>query len=168
MTHSPSFGLLIVNSLADQWANIRTLTIRKLVFLTFFWGAILLGLFLIVSLADVQVQARTYLALGVVLFLSLLTASWVAIALRQASLDLADESARQHVAALIAVVPTLVITALLTWSTVSLMFVALQQPLHPRATDYASCVANGGLVLQTNPAQCITTANTFTDPRGVQ
>ena len=169
MKRQPSFPQLIIRSLADQWSSVQTLTIRKLVFLTFFWGALLVATFIASSLGNVQTQAQTYLALGANLFLVLLTASWIAIALQQATSTLANQgSPRHHIAALIAVLPTILIAMLLMWSTVSLTFVVLQQPLHPVVSTYAECVENGGLILQTNPAQCITTTNTFTDPRGVQ
>lgn len=169
MSRSPTFGRLVADSLADQWVDVRTLTIRKLVFLTFFWGVLLLAVLVIIRLAQASVAATPYLRLGAVLFLILLTASWIAIAVKQTESELADQSSARHqLAMFIALLPTLLITALLTWMSVSLLFTVLQQPFRPIISDYASCVMSGGLILETNPAQCLTTTNTFTDPQGVQ
>ena len=169
MSRQPSFGRLIAESLADQWVDVRTLTIRKLVFLTFFWGSLLLAGLIIIRLTQSSIAAAPYLRLGAVLFLILLTASWIAIAVKQTESELIDRSSARHqLAMFIAMLPTLLITALLTWTTISLMFTILQQPLRPIIGDYASCVVSGGLIFESNPAQCLTTTNTFTDPRGVQ
>lgn len=169
MSRRPAFITLVAIALADQWANVRTLTVRKLTFLTFFEGLIVLLAWFAASLLNQQAAFAPYGRLATILFFGLLTASWIAIALQQISNDLADRNnARQQLAGVIASVPTILIAGLLTWSTVSLTFIGLTQPINSPILDYASCVSGGGLVLQTNPAQCITTTNTFTDPRGVQ
>ncbi len=160
---------MIVSSLAEQWTNVQTVPVRKLTFLTFFWGFLALLGWLAAILAHQEAAFAPYGRLSAVIFFGLLTASWITIAVQQVSNDVADrERPRHQVAALIANVPTIVIATLLVWSTVSLTLVGLAEPIQPLVTDYASCASSGGIVLQTNPAQCVTTTNTFTDPRGVQ
>ena len=169
MSRRESFGRAFADSLAAQWVDIRTLTVRKLTFLTFFWGLLAVLSSTAATIIHQQAAFAPYGRLATILFFGLLTATWIAIAVTQVTTDLDEGTAsRKQLAAFIATVPTIVIAALLVWSTVSLTFVGLSQPTGPSAIDYASCVSGGGLVIQTNPAQCLTTTNTFTDPRGVQ
>ena len=164
MSRSLSFGTTLIRTFADLWIHTRSQTVSRLVFLTFFWGALIIAASGIMQLLDQTNQGRPVLQIATLVFFGLLTVTWVAVATKQTILEFANrQPPRELAAGMLALLPTLTIAGLLVWGVTSLTLVVLQQPFHPLITDFTRCEQAGGVILQTSPRQCVTTQATFVE-----
>ena len=163
MTKKPSFGKLFIRALSELWIQARSHAVGKMIFLTFFWGAIVMVLNILLALFNVSTQAAPFIQLGILIFFILMTITWIVLSFEQTKTEFSEEQGtRELLAGVLAIAPTFLITALLTWSSVSYSFYVLEQPLHVTVSNYTTCVKAGGVVLQTSPQQCVTTSGTYT------
>jgi len=160
-----SFISLVFHSLTELWINARSVAVSKMIFLTFFWGSLVIAGNVLAMLFRINAQMSGLLGIGVVLFFILMTATWIVVAYEQTKTEFThpEQTPRALIAGILAIIPTYIIAVLLTWSVSTYALLTLSQPLHPPVTNFTSCVKAGGVVLQTSPQQCVTTDGTFTE-----
>ena len=164
MKRKETFGQLFIRALTELWIHSRSHAVGRMIFLTFFWGAILISANILLSLLNIGTPAAPYVQIGILIFFLLMTTTWIVLAYEQTKTEFSEnQGTRELFAGVLAIIPTFIIAALLTWSSVSYSFSVLEQPLHVTVTNFTTCAKAGGVILQTSPRQCVTTTGTYTE-----
>jgi hypothetical protein len=159
-----SFLGLVVDTFSTLWIEAKSVNVGRMILVTFLWAAVAIAANVLTSLLSYQAQAAGVLRVGTLVFFLLITATWLVISYEQTRTEFGvHHTGRELAAGVIAMLPTLLIAGLLTWGVVAFSFVVLGQPLKTPVTNYATCVSGGGVVLDTDPRQCVTTQSTYVE-----
>lgn len=157
-----AFPTLIIRAFSELWLHSRSVSVGKLIVLTFLWGGLLIAMSVLAQLTGTETQTSAVLQIGTLVFFLLMAATWIALTLKQTQVEFEDgQSPREIAAGVIAILPTLGIGALLLWAVVSFLFVVLGQPLDTSPTDFTTCQQAGGVILEVQPRQCILNRDAF-------
>jgi hypothetical protein len=160
-TLASEFGTTLVH----LWLTARSALVGRLVVVTFLFATVLVGVATVSLVNGSSAAVAPSMRIGLLVFFTLLTATWLTLAVEQTRTELTTPTTvRSTVIGLVSLGPTLLVGALLTWGTVTFAVLVLDRPIQVPVTDFASCVAANGVVLNTVPAQCVVTAGTFVEP----
>ncbi len=158
------FGSLVVETFSTLWLEAKSANVGRMILVTFLWAAVAIAANVLTNLLSYQAEAAGVLRIGTLVFFLLITATWLVISYEQTRTEFGvHHTGRELAAGVIAMLPTLLIAALLTWGVVAFSFVVLGQPLKTQITDFASCASGGGVILETSPQQCVTTQSTYVE-----
>lgn len=164
MNRPTTLAVEFSTTLIRLWLTAKSVLVGRLVVITFLFATVLVGGAAVSLLNGSSATVAAPMRIGLLVFFTLLTATWLTLAAEQTRAGLTKPATvRSTLIGLVALSPTLLVGVLLTWGTVAFAFLVLDRPIQLPVTDFASCVAANGVVLDTTPAQCVVTAGTFVE-----